>query len=556
MKILTKTNLSYLPLLLVVTAIFFAASCKKDAFNEKDALAAQTTFLQMKQDHEIKLEQLKQTGATALAQLQYSFGIQTKAAELRLQDSLTRVYQRYIDSLTRVNTRYNDSIDRSNSSKRDIVVMVRDVVTLQPVAGATVTIPTKINTVLQANTDANGMATFAAAGNANVANPASALVTKTGYGSGSIIHGITGSGTVAGSANITIWNQANSRNTIRGNVSIQTNFVNPTPEVASGKLINLFALVTVNGGSQRFDWSALTDANGDYSISVPDLPGGASFNLSHNVFDTVARLAVNRVLPGTDSIPSLKLIPASYYLGVRSTGTAGLIMQASSTSVAVPTFVNRYHAVTPADSNNRAFYFKNMTFNSTTVNGVLTAFVTAGTSVSSAGTYDINGNSTGTAYTSRFAGTSNSAVDSLPARFVDILYNEDGLWPRNPKLNFYVSAGNVSPSASQKFITFKASETTATNPAITTFNLITGKTTGQGATFGYDPLSWGLVNPSIATTLNTSVQNRAIVGASSITPSTYNATSTAAVTAITASVGQTVVLNLSFGTGQLKVAVQ
>ncbi|MES2005329.1 MAG: hypothetical protein V4450_12490 [Bacteroidota bacterium] len=532
---------------MLVAGIFTA--CKKDAFSEKDAIAAQTTLLQMKYDQEIKLEQLKQSGATALAQLQYSFTLQINASQLRLTDSLNRLYQRYVDSLTRVNTKYNDSVSRSDSRRRDIIVTVRDQVTLQPVSGATVTIPTLVNTVLQITTDANGVATFPAAGNINVTNPASAIVTKTGYGSGSLLYGITGSGLVAGTASINIWNQSNSRNTLKGTVTIQTNFVNPSPEFAAGKLVNVFATVTVNGQSQRFDWSSLTDVSGNYSISVPDLPSG-SFSFSQSAFDSTAKLAINGFLPGVDTIPSIQNIPATYYLGLPNGGVGTLAQNISG--FGTPSSVQRYHAVTPLDSNGRAYYFKNLSFNTYNNQNVLAGFISPNNfQPSQANNYDASGNLTsGFVFTAKFAGTSNFNIDSLPARFVDVLGNADGLFTRSPIVNFFVN--NVGKGVANV-------NTATTNnpfPATGTFVLVTKRAANQNANNLYDPAAWALINPALINNLSNAVANKGIATTSTINSSSYSTSSTASITNASVSGGQTLVVNLTYGTGQLKQGVR
>lgn len=546
--LLSKT-IKVMASVMLVAGIFTA--CKKDAFSEKDAIAAQTSLLQMKYDNEVKLEQLKQSGATALAQLQYNFTLQINAAQLKLTDSLNRLYQRYVDSLTRINAKYNDSVSRSDSRRRDIIVTVRDQVTAQPVSGATVTIPTLVGTALQVSTDANGIATFPAAGNINVSNPASAIVTKSGYGSGSVLYGITGSGTVAGIAVINIWNQSNNRNTIKGTVTIQTNFVNPSPEFAAGKLVNVFATVSVNGQNQRFDWSALTDVSGNYSISVPDLPGSSFFNFSQYSFDTTARLAINGLLPGTDTIPSIQNIPATYYLGVPFIGFTSMIQNPSGFS-GVPSFVARYHAVTPVDSNGRAYYFKNLFFNFYNNNNVLTGFVAPnGFQPVQAYNYDASGNQTSSfVYSAKFAGTSNTTIDSLPARFVDVLGNADGMFTRTPSVNFFVNPNGKGVTA--------INWNTTNNPFASTgtFVLITKRAANQNANNSYDPAAWALINPSLINNLNNSVANKGIVTFGSINASNYNPNSNAVITTASVSGGQTTVVNLTFGAGQLKQAVR
>lgn len=543
---------------LLLACVLFSVGCKKDAFNEKDALQAQKDLLQFKYDQEIKLEQLRQSGSTALAQLQFNFAVQQNALNLKLTDSLNRLCQKYVDSLTKARASYNDSVSRTNANKRDIIINVRDITTNQPIAGATVTIPTLVSSVLQGTTDANGNATFAAAGNINVPNPASALVTKAGYASGTALYSIYGSGTVAGIQTISLWNQANARNTIKGSVSIQTNFVNATAEVATGRLINVYANVFLNGAAQRYDWSALTDANGNYSISVPDLPNGF-FRFSQNTFDTTARLAINGLLPGVDSIPSVQNVPATYYLGVENKfNVGGLPAQALGFPwwMPVPNGVSRYHAVTPLDSNGRAYYFKNISFNLYNNNAAntSTAFVSPFiTSPSNAVSYTANGNAVTPFFPAVFAGTNNSSMDSLPARFVDILSNSDNLWTRTLSLYFFVSAG-----PNKTFTSVNNAQTAMPGSSSQNFVLITKRASGQVANNNYDPAAWGIINQSTAWNLvnNSSVQNKSVIGNSNINATNYDASSSAFFTGVNVSGGQTVVQNLTYGWGQLKQGVR
>jgi hypothetical protein len=547
--------------LMLIACLLFAVGCKKDTFNEKDALQSQKDLLAYKYGLETQLEQLRQQGASALAQLQYNFAVQQDAAKQRLADSLSRLYQRYLDSLTKANSRYTDSVSRVNANKRDISITVTDVVSSQPVAGATVTIPTLVGSVLQVSTDANGIAVFPAAGNINVPNPASAIVTKTGYASGSLSYGIFGSGSVMGRNTIQIWNQSNARNTIKGTVSIQTNFVNPTPEFASGKLINVYSWVYSNGNTQRFDWSSLTDANGNYAISVPDLPYGGYFSYSMSKFDSTATLAINGFLPGIDSIPSVQKVPATFYLG-QQLGFSSLPRPVTGTSV--PFVVSRYHAVTPLDSNGRAYYFRALSFNAVgptptnPSNGIFVApNLYAGINARSV---DANGNPS--AYIgAKFAGTSNFNTDSLQARFVDILGNSDNYWNRVPSLYFFVSSGPdktfayqpngpAGPGTQQNFTSQPFSQTG-------NYVLITKRTGGQAATNYYDPAGWGIVNifPGF-NNINTMVNNTGLKQYSSV--NTFNYTPNWPIPNINIQVtgGQTYVQDLTFGTGQLNQGVR
>ncbi len=534
------------------TMLMWTTACKKDAFDEKAALTAQRDLLQFKYDQERSLEQLRQQGATALAQLQYQFAIQ----QIRYQDSLSRVGNRLQDSLNRVDAR-----------RRDIVVTVTDAVTGQRVQGATVTIPTLINTVLQQTTDANGIAVFAAAGNINVPNPVQALVTRTGWGSGTSAN-ITGNASTAGTATVSIWNQSNNRNTVRGNVTIETDFLNQSGEVAAGRLINLFAFVNVNGNTQRFDWSALTDNNGNYSIAVPDLPGGVQFQFSNQVFDTTARLAINGLIPGVDSIPSVRAIPARYYLGLPNAGVS-LPQNPQGTPVGVPSIVSRYHAVAPADSLGRNFYFRNINIqtpifslqNLLSTGREIPGFVYNVGQPVNARNVDAN-NTFSPSFVARYRTNNNG--DSLAVRFVDVLNNVDNALSRQPILHMFLNPGNSDQTLAQKNprqaynqISNFISATNESGIFTTTSFLAVRRAAGQQANNNYDPTAWAIINPAMVSSVNNGVQNRAfITNGSNITPFNYNPDSNVGFTSVTVTGGNTVVRNLTFGTGYLQQGVR
>lgn len=72
---------------LLITAMVFTilfASCSKNNFNERDAIAAQKDLLNLKYQHELDLETLKQKGANALQQLLNAAALE----QLKLNDSL------------------------------------------------------------------------------------------------------------------------------------------------------------------------------------------------------------------------------------------------------------------------------------------------------------------------------------------------------------------------------------------------------------------------------------------------------------------------------------
>ena len=232
--------------------------CKKGVYDEKQALDAQQSLLEYKYAQETNLEKLRQSGASALEQLKYQFSINT--------------------------LKFSDSLSDANSRKRDIVIVVKDIITSKVVSGATVSIPTLAGTVLTATTDSLGFAYFPASRNGNVPNPASAMVSKTGYASGTSYNSITGtssvvsSGSSAGQTTMYLLSSA-ATNTVKGKVYIETDLTNNAAESAANRLVTIYTNYAPGGSqlSQRFEWSALTDADGNYSIKVPDLTGTLYF---------------------------------------------------------------------------------------------------------------------------------------------------------------------------------------------------------------------------------------------------------------------------------------
>ncbi|MGY0040330.1 hypothetical protein [Pedobacter sp. NJ-S-72] len=119
-------------ILMAMAFTILIASCSKDKFNENDAINAQKDLLNLKYQHEIDLETLKQKGATALQQL-----LNTAALEqLKLNDSLA-------------------TKSAINAKKQDYSVTVVDVYTNTPIAGADVTVSSegKIYAAKQAQTE-------------------------------------------------------------------------------------------------------------------------------------------------------------------------------------------------------------------------------------------------------------------------------------------------------------------------------------------------------------------------------------------------------------------
>ena len=537
--------------------------CKKGVYDEKAALAAQKDLLQFKYDQEIKLENLRQTGATALEttkqNLQYSFSIRT--------------------------TLFNDSLskakvlsDKLALRKRDIFVKVKDLVSGAPVVGAEVTIPTTVGTVVKAKTDSLGIAKFAP--NENIPFPASAIATMDGYAAGSIFGTIGGNYYYYGNeqsqssyATINIWNTKNAINTVKGRIYIENDLTNDAPEVAKKAFVNAFTFVTITDASisynpitgtnttnnyeQRFDFTTTTDENGDYSMKIPNLT--AALQMAHASIEGTSKMYVNGFAPGMDTVPTLKSIDATYFLGTASiktlkgdydnaatfyslsnTGGSYEAPDNTLTQYTIPASVNRYHVAAAADSNGRGHYVKGIGFTRSTLSTSATldsAFlagsytyttdVSVSTNLTSGASYSANTPTPSTRYSSKYkAGT--TVRDTVDATLYDLLANADGYWKTAPVLKFVL----LTDSTGNKFKYIEK---------------LIQKTGGK------------IIKPDVNFTHQTTLYNF-IKTISNIKESDYNVRNInagfATVDKTYISNGKTYVYNMSFGCGKLKTAVR
>jgi hypothetical protein len=477
--------------------------CTKSVYDEKQALEAQQGLLQFKYAEETKLELLRQSGATALQQLIGQFSLRAITT---------------MDSLSNLN---------NTERKRDITIRVFDVVTDKPVMGATVSIPTLVGTVLTATSDTNGVAYFAAEKNANVPRPASVMVSKTGYASGSSIS------TVQTGANINIWSQTKTPNTITGKVFIENDLTNTAAEFASKALISVYT----NLNNQRYEWSTLTDSVGNYTISLPDMTTNVYMNYA--TLEGNSKMYINSTVPGLAATPSLATIPTTFYLGLNNTYSNGVsassFIENASVFYSVPNSVSRYHAVTPsADSLGNKFYTSSLSFNSTTG-----AFSSGSMSANSPTSWNADGSSK-SGVASRYI-AKKALVDT--AVLVDVLANADKYWKTLPVLE-------ITYTLNPLFINGIASTTNQEYVAVAT---IRQKTAGavnnvEGAVY-----AGAVLNNRVYTTSSTgssSYNNSSLTSQSSYTNAFYNFGSA------NLNGGKKVELNLSFGTGKLKTIVR
>jgi hypothetical protein len=503
--------------------------CKKGVYDEKAALAAQKDLLQFKYDQEIKLENLR--AANNLTFYNSYFALQYNFSE--------RSYK-FSDSLSRSTTAYNNDQYR----RRDIAVKVIDLVTDAPVVGAEVTIPTLVGTVIKVKTDSTGVARFTP--NINIPNPASAIATMDGYASGSVFATIAGSTSAGASATISIWNLKNAPNTVKGRIYIENDLTNDAAEVAKKAFVNAFTLVTVNGYEQRFDFIATTDDNGDYSMKIPNLTNPLQF--AHAALEGTSKMYVQGYVPGSDTVPSVKSIAATYFLGtgavISNQKNVGYTIssnmeQPDNTLFSIPSSVSRYHVSSAVlDSNGRGHYVKGITFSASTLSSATadTAILNGSTiytnsSLLSASNYSSNTTTPTTQYPSRYlAGT--TVRDTVNATLYDLAANADGYWTAAPTLKFVL----VTDSTTTVNKKFKYIE-----------KLIQVK--GGGTTRKAD------VNFTHNQTLLNLIKTNSGVTSSSYNSRTINSGFTS-ISTTNINNGKTIVRDLSFGAGKLSTAVR
>ena len=534
--------------------------CKKGVYDEKAALAAQKDLLQFKYDQEIKLENLRQAGATALEttkqNLQYSFSTRSSI----FNDSLQRAKNIY----------YNDQYYK----RRDIAVKVIDLVTSAPIIGAEVTIPTSVGTIIKVKTDSTGVARFTP--NVNIPNPASAMATMDGYAAGSVFGTIKSASGINNNINynyygavnvvsgnkeainanfstISIWNTKNATNTVKGKIYIENDLTNDAAEVAKKAFVNAFTLVTVNGYEQRFDFTATTDDNGDYSMKIPNLT--SNLQMAHAALEGTSKMYVNGYVPGMDTVPTVKSIDATYFLGTsttsfnKSNGATNNYGHTNSgnTSIEqpdntisgflVPSSVNRYHVAAAADSNGRGHYVLGIGFTRSTLSTSATldsAYLTntytfTSSSQTSGASYSANSTNSSTRYTSNYkAGT--TVRDTVDATLYDLLANADGHWKTAPILKFVLLSATNAAGNKFKFISELIQKTG-------------GKTTKLDNNF------------PVQTTLYNIVKTISNIDAADYNDRNINA-GFATVDKTYINNGKTFVYDMSFGAGKLKTAVR
>ena len=533
--------------------------CKKGVYDEKAALAAQKDLLQFKYDQEIKLENLRQAGQAASTTLQYNFSVRTAL---------------FNDSLSKAKVLSDEAALR----KRDIYIKVIDLISQAPVVGAEVTIPTTVGSVIKVKTDSIGVAKFSP--NENIPYPASAMATMDGYAAGSVFgtikndnnnnnynyYGISNYNNTtkepinANFKTISIWNTKNATNTVKGKIYIENDLTNDAPEVAQKAFVNAFTFVNLNGYNQRFDFTATTDDNGDYSIKVPNLTN--ALQMSYTALEGTSKMYVNGYVPGMDTVPTLKTIDATYFLGEttflntakttfsginpsNNTYGTGVVQQPDGTNAgySIPTTFSRYHVAAAADSNARRHYVKGLSFTPSTLSSATldsaflagsytyTSNVNTSSNLISSASYSANNTSPSVRYLSRYlAGT--TVRDTVNATLYDLLANADGYWISAPTLKFVLLTDSTTTVGKKfKFI----SEVIQVKGG--------GTTKKADVNFTHQQYVYNLVKTY--NNITAAIYNDRDINGSFANISTEKINN-----------GKTYVFNMSFGAGKLKTAVR
>ncbi len=350
-------------LMLFFALAVFVTACTKDPFSEKDALAAQQNLLQLQFSYQLQIAQvnasasrshdsaliaiqnLQNSGASALAilnaqnQMAYLMQqYQNQLAMYKMQDSLARATSKFNDSLTAA----RNDINRLNALKKNYSVAVIDNSTNAPVAGATVSVFSyTANAILTATTDGSGVALF----NQVIVDPSAYFyISNTGYATVSTLVGYSTS------YRISLWNNANAQNTVKGQIVADLDLTNgATVEGVAGQLVTF----TVNYNSQNIQFAAVTDANGNYSIKLPNGPNGNSYVVNTASTITVSQKMFVRYFQGIDdpfkTLPHIDSVNTTLQVGY-SNNYYNYVKPTYTPTYGVPYSSGAFYLAMPNDS--------------------------------------------------------------------------------------------------------------------------------------------------------------------------------------------------------------
>jgi hypothetical protein len=258
--------------LVALLALGLGFTACEDAFNEKDAIEAQKELLTLKYQNEAELEKLRISAATALKQLEYTNLI----AQIKFEDSLAKA-------------------NAKEASRQAYTLTVKDVATGSPLSGATVSVISEGGAVT-AETNELGIAIFE---NLLIYLGSQFQVTKEGYAA-TLVSATSSnyyySSPLEVSYNVSLWNTANANNEVKGTAYIETDLTNSvTEKVPAGTLVTASVVVPESGHipAYKVQFPTTTDASGNYSIKLPDVPEGYSYTLTFGQVAADQKLYLN-----------------------------------------------------------------------------------------------------------------------------------------------------------------------------------------------------------------------------------------------------------------------
>jgi hypothetical protein len=313
-KFLSKTVL-LVPI--IIGMILF--SCKPDSFTEQDAM-----LLQSKLDKEKIL-------------LQDSLNL----AEEQRQDSLNQANQSVTYTLSLVDASVSTLLKGSNSGAD-----------AKGISGATVSI-TQGSKIVTQTTDANGVVTFSGL----IKGMATLHIKLTGYSDVNAVidfayYGIatnTSGGIQVGNIIPMIPTTGTSTGTIKGKVTYESDLTNKTPENAPAgtKVIatvstNSAAFNSINTGvitSMSYDnlsLEAVTDANGDYTMTVPATTMGLDYALK--VSDFTGNQSLLMTTKAGVAVTGVQTVPTNFGSTYSSGSSAIPTVSAAFVTIGAPDY--------------------------------------------------------------------------------------------------------------------------------------------------------------------------------------------------------------------------
>lgn len=349
-------NTANFMLFVLLGAVLFVTSCKKDPFSEKDALQAQKELLAQKFGYDlaianvslqiqragdsarIAIQNLANSGATALEKERLASQLALKLADFNYL--LTEL--RYRDSLTRI----QDYVNRVGGV-RSYQIRVIDFATKAPISNASVKVlPWGSASFISVKTNSDGLASFSNL----VVDPKAifyAIDDNTGITSGTTM--MTRE-QIEMSPTMEVYRGAGTPTTnITGTLRARVDLTNwsTTQNLGAGRSVTVSTDIVANNGTLsapafRISIAGITNANGSYTIAVPR---GHNYSISVPSSVTAMQKMYVNYLDGIDNqFTSVTRIDSASVLFFPTHASSPL------NSVSTSPIVNGYYFKLPADS--------------------------------------------------------------------------------------------------------------------------------------------------------------------------------------------------------------